>query len=185
MNRIINNCEIAVVNEPTYSRNSSDNVRSYKHEYCRNNDYKHISAHGVIVGDIEHPDSSAIMLGVGGSTGVHEDSVTFNGNTIYVAAGDAIFALDFPSLELKWCRKVDFATCFGVYWLKEYNCLITWGELNVCRLTEEGREAWSASGPDVFTEGFEIDRGTIKITDFNNDIYHVNIETGDIVQLNT
>ncbi len=185
MNRRYGEYEVSVRDEPTYSRNSTDNVRSYKYEYCRSDEYEHVSAHGVVVGDLESPDSSAILLGVGGATGINENSLTHNGNTLYVAAGDAVFALVLPSLDLKWSKKVDFATCFGVYWLQDKRRLITWGEVNVSCFNEDGAEMWSASGPDIFTEDFEIEGSHIKLTDFNNDIFQINIETGALSRGNT
>ncbi len=185
MNHIYGNHEISVRDEPTYSRNSTDNARSYKHEYIRSEKYEHISAHGIVVGDIDSPDSSAVVLGVGGTTTTSENSIAHNNTTLYVAAGDAVFALSFPSLNLKWCKKVDFATCFGVYWHQDKSCIITWGELSVGCYDENGSEIWSTSGPDIFTEGFEIDSGYIKLTDFNNEKHVVNLETGEISYANT
>jgi hypothetical protein len=98
MNRIFNDIEVTFRDEPTYSRNSTDNARSYHNEYCRSNEYEHISAVGIIVGDIESPDTSSILLGVGGATSINENSVAFNNKTIYIASGDAVFALSFPEL---------------------------------------------------------------------------------------
>lgn len=185
MKRVFQNYEVSVRDEPTYSRNSTDNPRSYKYEYCRSEKYEHISAHGITIGDIDSPDSSAIILGVGGATGVNENSLGHTGETLFVAAGDAVFALDLPSLEIKWCKKVDFATCFGVYWVQEKSCLITWGELNVSCFCEDGKEIWSTSGPDIFTEAFDIKGDYIKVTDFNNDIFLINIENGEMSDANT
>ncbi len=162
----IGGCEISVRDEPTYSVNSTGNPRSYKYEYRRTEKYEHSSAYGVVVRAQNTIISSSILLGVGGVTGVNKNSVAYDGNSLYVASGDALFALSYPALKLLWFRKVDFATCFGVYWLKEHNCLVTWGELNICRLTPEGKEVWSASGPDIFTEDFEFVDNQIKVTLF-------------------
>ena len=185
MDALINNYKVTIIDEPTYSKGSADNIRSYKTELCRNDKYRHASAHGVIVGDLESPEASAILLGVGGATGIHIDSMAHNGNICFIAVGDALFSLKVPSLELQWCQKVDFATCFGVYWIESENCLITWGEVEVCRLTASGEIVWTASGADIFTEGFEIQNGHIELTDFNNDKYQVDIRTGKIKSVNT
>ena len=185
MKVVFQNYEISVRDEPTYSRNSTDNARSYNNEYCRSEKYQHISAHGITVGDIHSQHSSAIILGVGGATGVNEDSVAYCSDTLFIAAGDAVFSLTLPSLELKWCKKVDFATCFGVYWVQDKSCLITWGELNVSCLSEHGKEIWSTSGPDIFTEAFEVKGDFIKVTDFNNDMFLINIENGEMSNANT
>ncbi len=171
MKALINNCPVSLIDEPTYSKGSADNIRSYKIEYRRNYDYWQSSAHGVIVGAQESPEASAILLGVGGTTKVHNNSMAHSGNLCFIAAGDAVFSLKVPSLELLWCNKVDFATCFGVFWIESENSLITWGEVDVSRLKASGETVWTASGTDIFTEGFEIKNDLILLNDFNNDRY--------------
>lgn len=96
MNIIINNYEVTLLDEPTYSPNSSDNVRSYDIEICRDEQYESISAHGLMVGDVGAPDSSVILWGVGGATGVNENSIAYHNNTCFVAAGDSVFSLSIP-----------------------------------------------------------------------------------------
>jgi hypothetical protein len=185
MNTLINKYKVTLIDEPTYSKGSTDNIRSYNTELCRKDEYRLASAHGVIVGDLESPEASVILLGVGGATGVHNESIAHYGNLCFIAAGDAVFSLKVPSLELKWCKKVDFATCFGVYWIESENCLITWGEVDVCRLTATGEIVWTTSGADKFTEGFKIKKDHIELADFNNDKYKVDIQTGKIKRMST
>ena len=185
MNALINNYKITLIDEPTYSKGSTDNIRSFKTELCRNDEYRQASAHGVIVGDLKSPEASVILLGVGGATGIHNDSIAHSGNLCFIAAGDAVFSLKVPSLELQWCRKVDFATCFGIYWIESENCLITWGEVDVCRLTASGEIVWTASGADIFTERFKIHDSYIELTDFNNNKYKIDIQNGEINIINT
>lgn len=183
MKIVINDYQVSLFDEPTYSTNSTDNIRSYNTELCRNDDYQHMSAHGIIVGDTDSPKASVILLGVGGATAIHADSITYYKQLCFVAAGDSVFALNIPTLEKNWIRKVDFATCFGVYWLEVEGCLITWGEVDICRFTSSGEKVWCASGADIFTEGFKIREKYIELTDFNNDKYLINIESGDINQI--
>lgn len=129
--------------------------------------------------------SCAILLGVGGATGVNENSVAFEGESLYVASGDALYSLSLPSLELNWCVKVDFATCFGVFWLKDRNCLLTWGELEIGCYTQTGEKIWSSSGPDIFTEGLELQENIAIVTDFNGDVHNINLSNGEISSANT
>lgn len=105
MKQSFNGIDVTLINEPHYSVNSTDNVRSYMVELCRNTRYQHSSAHGLFVGDIAKPESSAILLGIGGMTGVHQYSFTINNNICYVATGDSIFSLQLPTLELIWIKK--------------------------------------------------------------------------------
>ncbi len=185
MNRVFGNYEVSLRDEPTYSRNSTDNSRGYVHEYCRNDEYQHVSAHGINVSENEETLSSAVLLGVGGATGVNENSLAFDSNSLYVAAGDALYSLSLPDLELNWCSKVDFATCFGVFWLKGRNCLLTWGELEVGCYSKSGKKLWSTSGPDIFTEGLEVLDSVAKVTDFNGDVYEISLSNGAISSANT
>lgn len=185
MNRVFGNYEIALRDEPAYSRNSADNPRSYIHEYCRSDEYQHVSAHGISVSENEELSSSAILLGVGGATGVNENSLAYDRNSIYMAAGDALFSLSFPSLSLNWCKQVDFATCFGVFFLQDSDCLLTWGELEIGCYSKTGKKLWGSTGPEIFTEGMEIQDGIAKVTDFNGDVHKINLKNGTISSANT
>jgi len=185
MKQIFNGIDVTLINEPHYSVNSTDNVRSYEVELCRNKKYQHSSAHGLFVGDLEYPESSVIFLGVGGATGVHQYSFTINSDICYVAIGDSIFSLKLPTLELIWVKKVDFATCFGVFWVSDYDSLISWGELEICRLDSNGDKVWTMSGPEIFTEGFEFAGDHILVTDFDGIVHKISIETGLSVQIGT
>jgi hypothetical protein len=183
MNIIADNHQITLINEPAYSENSTDNKRSYERVFCRSKE-PHYSAHGVIAGELESPESSVVLLGVGGATGVHKHSLACNESVCFVAAGDAVFALKIPSLELKWCDKVDHQTCFGVYWIEAEDCLITWGEVAISRYTADGEKVWSASGADIF-KGFEYKGNHISVTDFGERRYTIKIKTGKIQNLRT
>ena len=178
MKKIFNGIDVTLINEPHYSVNSTDNVRSYEVELCRNKEYQHSSAHGLFVGDIDSPESSVILLGVGGATGVHEYSFTINNGICYVASGDSVFSIRLPTLELIWVKKVDFATCFGVFWVGKYDCLISWGEMDICRLNSDGDKIWKVSGPEIFTEGFEFTGDSVLVTDFDGTAHKISIETG-------
>ena len=185
MHRVFGNYEVTLRDEPTYSRNSADNPRSYIHEYCRNDEYQHVSAHGIYVAESDVLLGSAILLGVGGATGINENSLAFDGNSLYVAAGDALYSLSLPDLELNWCKKVDFATCFGVFWMPDRSCLLTWGEIEVGCYSQIGTKLWVSSGPEIFTEGLEIQNNIAKIIDFNGVVYEINLSNGVISGANT
>jgi hypothetical protein len=185
MNQIFGNYEITLRDEPTYSRNSTDNPRSYINEYIRSEKYQHASAHGLIVSENEERLASAVLLGVGGVTGVNENSLAFDDSNLYVAAGDALYSLSLPDLELNWCKKVDFATCFGVFWLRDRACLLTWGELEIGCYSKAGKKLWSTSGPEIFTEGMVLQDNIAKVTDFNGDVHIVDLNNGAISSANT
>ncbi|MCG7563109.1 hypothetical protein [Pseudoalteromonas sp. McH1-42] len=183
MKKIFNGIDVTLINEPHYSINSTDNLRSYEVELCRNIKSEYSSAHGLFLGEIDNPESSVIFLGIGGATVVHQYSFTIKNDICYVASGDSVFSLKLPTLELIWVEKVDFATCFGVFWVDEYDCLISWGELDICRLNSSGDKVWSISGPEIFTEGFEFDGDYVLVTDFDGIVHKISIETGESVPL--
>ena len=179
----INKYKVSLIDEPAYGNHSMDNARLYRSELCRHGAYQHCCAHGVIVGDIESPRTSTIILGTGGVTGVHENSIAHTQNICFIAAGDSVFALEVPSLKILWCKQVDLSTCFGVFWVEKQGCLITWGEIFVCRLSMDGNKVWETSGADIFTQGFGMAGDTIEMIDFNNDKYRINIHNGKIERI--
>lgn len=185
MNQEFGNYDIILRDEPTYSRNSVDNSRKYDYEYCRSDRYQHVSAHGLNVSKNEESLSSAVVLGVGGATSVNENSLAFDGNSLYVAAGDAIYSLSLPSLKLNWYEKVDFATCFGVFWLQDRCSLLTWGELEIGCYSSTGEKLWGSTGQDIFTESMEIHGDIAKVKDFNGKVHQVNLKNGVISSAKT
>ncbi len=183
MNIQINKYKINLIDEPSYSQDSMEAVRGYRSELCRPDADEPCCAHGVIVGDIESPRTSTIILGTGGVTGVHENSIAHTQNICFIAAGDSVFALGMPALKMLWCKKVDLSSCFGVFWVEKEHCLISWGEVFVCRFSMDGNKVWETSGADIFTQGFKLAGDAIEIIDFNNDKYRINIHNGKIERI--
>lgn len=50
-------------------------------------------------------------------------------------------------------------------------------------MTKEGEKIWRASGSDIFTQDFKLKNTYIKVVDFNDEIYHIDIKTGRINKL--
>lgn len=172
--------DIHLVDEPSYTQGSSDNIRSYQREYPTTSKYTSSSNVGVFLGAPDNPVSSTVLLGQGGGTALHCNSWAHNNNLLFICTGDAVFALKIPTLEICWHQQVDFAACFGVYWLESKQCLLTWGEIEIRRLTLQGDTVWIATGKDIFSEGFVIKPQTVEVTDFNNEHYIICIDTGQI-----
>lgn len=180
MKALINDYVVTIIDEPTYSRNSTDNYRTYQNDYISDNERWHSAALGIIVGDIVDPDFSSILLGVGGATHANEKSFVFRDDTLFLVCGDSLFSLDFPNLGLNWIKKADCATCFEVHLVANEDCLIIWGELAISRFDVQGNEIWSNTGPDIFSEKFEIKDGKINVSDFNGDEFVIDIKTGEM-----
>lgn len=143
--------------------------------------YRASSWHHVTVTEDGQDVRVCLLLGGGGASGVHSGSAVCVGDRCYVAVGDSVCALSVPSLNLVWRTKVDSATCFGVYHLPEFDCLISHGELEITRLDLAGQVAWQTSGRDIFSEGFAMRGGFVEATDFYKSTYCIDIATGRIV----
>lgn len=124
---VVNNFKVILINKPNYTPGSENNIRYYENQLDNNVQYQPSSVHGLIVGNIESPFSSVVLLGDGGTTCIHENSMASNKDICFVAVSDSVFALKIPTLELIWAQRVDQTTCFAVFWLECESYLIIWG----------------------------------------------------------
>ncbi len=136
------------------------------------------SRHGVVLREDGIVRQSCILLAGGGASGLHQHSAVCTGDASFVAVGDTLCSLELPSLDLLWHRRVDAATCFGVYHSTKYGCLISHGELEIARVSLSGEVVWSVGGADIFSEGFQLHTDSIEAVDFNRKVYRIDIETG-------
>ncbi len=49
------------------------------------------------------------------------------------------------------------------------------------RLTRDGVPVWSASGADVFSEGFGLHQDYIEAVGFDHRVYRFDYETGELI----
>jgi hypothetical protein len=154
--------QITILNEPTYSFGSADNLRTYDMEIRLDNDNP-ISVHGVRT----DRKWSAILGASGGPSTVHQHSAVAVDGRLYLAVGDQVARLNLVTGLREWSRGADEATCFGVHWESHHGALMCHGELQISRLSLLGDELWSTTGADVFTEGFRCLRDGIEVIDFN------------------
>lgn len=166
---------LSVVNEPTYSFESQDNVRSYEFEVLLTRDTP-TSVHGIALNG-----SGIMVVGAGGGcSSVHDHSALVLGDKLYLAVGDQVACLSFSSpRRLVWSTQVDMATCFGIHWENDRGALISHGELEISRLSLEGNLMWQTSGADVFSEGFRLLPAHIEAVDFNRTVYRLDYATGE------
>lgn len=92
-----------------------------------------------------------------------------------------MICLNLETGSKEWSRRVDAATCFGVYWYPPHKALVSHGELEICRLSLEGDEIWSATGADIFSEGFRCLPVGIEAIDFNRSVYLFDYQTGALL----
>ena len=165
---------IELVNEPTYSFGSSDNIRRYPLERALADRSLRSSTHGVLLDG----EPAAVVSSSGGASTIHEHSGVVEGGSLYIAVGDSVVCMNLRPFEIKWSVQVDAATCFGIYFDARHNALISHGELEIARLSSDGVILWSQSDADIFSEGFSILPGYVEAIDFNGQTYRFGYETG-------
>lgn len=160
---------------------SPDSVRHFDREYFLGEDPQHrvVSRHGVrTVRDDATPVASVILMANGGATGVHQHSALLAGDRLLVAVCGRVCALSVPDLELTWNTEVDWGTCFGVHRVPGSTDIISHGELQISRVSEDGVIKWSAGGRDIFSEPIAVDAQVVRATDFDGHTYCFDIRTG-------
>jgi len=172
---VLETCEgqVTIVDEPMYSFRSVDNLRTYDAEIrLAGGDFS--SIHGVRIDG----KWSAVFSATGGRSIVHQHSAIVVDGRLFLAVGDHVVSLNLVTGSMEWSRCVDTATCFGVYWDRHHEALLSHGELQISCLSVMGDEIWSASGADIFTEGFRCLDNGIEVIDFNRSVYLFDYRTG-------
>jgi len=165
--------EIEIVNEGAYSFGSPDNVRKYPFEQ-NFADRRHASVHGILINGVP-----LAVFGAGmGATGVHQHSAKVVENSLYLAVGNRIVCVELNPFQFRWSIEADTATCFGIYFEKENHALLSHGELQIGRFSQDGQLNWTAGGSDIFTGDFELFSGHIRVKDFNGRVYRLSYQTG-------
>lgn len=164
---------IKLVNAEQYTLNSADNIESYDVEYFQgayNGDrYSPTSKHGIRIFENDKEIRSAIVCETGGPTGIHEESAVITGNNLYLCCCDSVYCLSIPNLDLKWNKRLDPGTCFGIYPFK--GDFIIHGELKVSRIDLNGNQKWTFGARDIFvtqdgTASFKIEEDKIYLKDW-------------------
>lgn len=166
---------VQIINEPSYSFGSADNVRRYDTEVDLTDGYRPSSVHGVIVDG-----RPTLVIGdAGGASGVHDHSLLILDSRAFVAVGAHVVCFTIGNLHPDWALKTDEATCFGVYYDREHDALISHGELTISRFSGDGEMIWSAGGVGIFSEGFSLLPEHIEAIDFDHMVYHFDYLTGE------
>jgi len=165
--------EIEIINEPTYSFGSTDNLRFYPKEWRASGSHGPTAIHGVIVDG-----EPLVVFGAPSTSGVHEHSALHLHGQVLLAVGDHLVSFCPMPYRLNWSLKVDLAACFGVHYRAENDALISHGELEIARVSEDGRIVWSSSGADIFSEGVSLLPDYVEAVDFNRKTYRFNYGSG-------
>ena len=165
---------ITVVNEPGYRFSSNDNSRLYPIEIDLDREYRPSSIHGILVDD-----EPLVVFGAsGGATGVHENSFVSVAKFHFLAVGPYIVCFTVNPFSKLWVKKVDDATCFGIFYSPEIDSLICHGELSISRLDLDGNINWSFYGEDIFTGEFTLTSDNALVQDFNGKNYSISLISG-------
>lgn len=165
---------IEIVNEPTYSFGSSDNVRAYPLERHLAPGSGMSSIHGVLLNGVP----MAVFANGGGASGIHDNSAVFVNGLLYLAVGGSVVCMSVSPMDVRWSLQVDSATCFGVHYDQTRDAFLSHGELEIARFSEAGAILWSSSGADVFSEDFALRSDFIEAIDFDHRTYRFRYEDG-------
>lgn len=165
---------VRIIDEPCYTFGSADNSRTYDTEVDLTGGDPHSSMHGVIVDD-----RPTFVIGdAAGATGVHLHSILVLDARVFVAVGAHVLCFTLGNQHADWILKTDESTCFGIYFNREHDALISHGELSISRFSKEGKISWSKTGADIFSEGLTLLSDRVEAIDFNGRSYHFDYRTG-------
>jgi hypothetical protein len=170
--------EITLIDEDLYTPGSADNLSSYPKEYWLSESNHFSTCYGVIVGPLDEPLSSCVFAADGGRTAPYAHSAFIHDDSLILAIGDHIARLGLPSLDLFWSLEADQITCFGVHYSQKHECIVSHGELEICRISMNGEIDWRAGGKDIFTGELNILEDQVLVTDFYEEKYSIDITTG-------
>ncbi|HEY0683790.1 MAG TPA: hypothetical protein VGD45_15765 [Steroidobacter sp.] len=165
---------IEVVNGPTYTFGSADNVRSYSVTKNFAGVSRPSSIHGLILDGVP----IAVFGQAGGASGVHEHSLVYVDGLLYLAVGDSVVCVRPKPFSFEWALQTDPATCFGVHFDERHRALISHGELAISRFSSEGSLIWQVCGEDIFTGPFSLRPEYIEATDWNGRICRFSYNIG-------
>lgn len=168
---------IELINEPAYTFGSTDNARQYGFSKHLDDEYRLTSVHGVLL----NGEPLAILGDSGGCSGVHEHSAVVLDDLLFFAIGRHVVCLRPAPFEYRWALQTDSATCFGVHYDEAHHALVSHGELEIARFNKDGLLLWSASGADIFTEGFSLEPQFIEARDFESRNYRFNYANGHVI----
>ncbi len=174
------NSYIALIDEPAYRFDSTDNNFIYSKHYFGGGATKYpASKHGIRVYKDDQVADSCIVTGSGGATGVHKTSFLLDKDQLLICCCDTVFCLMLPNLELKWKTQADQATCLQIF--KQQDDYIVHGETQVAKLDKDGKIKWEFCGADIFVgindeEEFKIVTDGILLTDFAKTKYKIDFD---------
>lgn len=180
--------QIQLSQESNYKKDSTANKFEFENHYFDEEDYEFSTQIGVKVYEKENLISSAIICASGGASGIHEKSQIADEDRITICCSDQVFSLSIPNLNLNWNTKADEATCFEIFELNRD--FIIHGELEISRISHDGKIIWQRGGADIFTtldskeDDFRLTDKYIFATDWENRKYQFDFDGNEIENTN-
>jgi hypothetical protein len=174
---------IEVSDDAMYQVDSADNKFKYSKHYFNDGaqDYP-VSKHSIKIFKDDELLNDCIVIGSGGTTGIHAESSLINDDEILLCCCDTIICLSLLDLEVKWSTKSDEATCFGIYNLNEH--YIVHGEIAISKLDKSGNKIWQFGGSDIFVsfddDAFKLNIDNIELKDFYGVKYKIDFD-GNVI----
>jgi len=153
-------------------------------KYLVGEDFAKDSRYGVVAREINGSANSCFILASGECPSIHDKSAVIFARKLFLAIGNRVCCLDLPSLALEWQKRVDVASCFGLYLSPDKAGVISHGETDIVKLSFGGAIEWSVSGNDVFSEKFILLPDHVEAIDFNHQKYTIAISDGEISEIN-
>ncbi|PRD56801.1 hypothetical protein [Sphingobacterium gobiense] len=175
-----NDLTIEILDEQDYRFGPAGNYFSYKKQYFGIDAQEYpTSKHGIKVWRDDQVIDSCIIIGSGGTTGVHQNSSLLDDEHLLLCCCDTIFCLTLPCLKLEWKTQADPATCFQVFKLQDDYAVH--GEFQIVRIDKKGKIKWEFGAADIFVsvdykEEFKIENDGILLTDFSNTKYKIDFD---------
>lgn len=174
--------EIELLDDRDYSTQSVDNTRNYQFEYSKGAEIEERiypnSKHGIRVIEKSNKKeiASAIICENGGATTIHPKCSIVENDKIWICAGDKIYCLNIPTLEIDWYGRFDYATNFSIYHF--HDDFVIHGELEIFRINRKGEVVWRFGGRDIFVtrkgeDNFRIQGNEIMIKDWDGYVYNI------------
>lgn len=169
--------ELEIIDDGSYSRNSTDNRYSYKNVYDDKSDDS--SKIGIflkdVVGEIIN---SVIIINYGFSSKLPGSWMTV-GDILFILVGNRLYRIKLPELTVLTSSVADMYATIALF--KVDNKVIVHGEQEITCFDLDGKKLWSFTGEDIFVsvEGrnpIEIADKHIKLIDFNNRKYLIDFD---------
>lgn len=182
----IDNYKIEIINDYCYTSNSNDNTYTYQFEYGDKADKERNSGsnlYGLRLYIDEIESSSAILFGNGWVNSFSSKAISIDYSQVVILAGNSIFCLELPSLNLKWKVDGQWITGFEIY--RTQNGYVVHGELSIGKVSFEGKLDWEFYGRDIFVQqsgedNFIVNEEGIQVVDWEGYRYKIALNGKEI-----